>query len=161
MKSFTDTAGRAWTIVINVAAVKRVRALLGINLYALVDDRFAGLSRLLGDPVDLVDVLYVLCKDEATALGVSDEDFGRAMAGDAIERAADAFLAELTDFFPTPRVRQALGRLIEAGGTMRDRLLDRAMAELEAIDLDAELDRLIASSGGSPAPSASTPAPSP
>ena len=27
MKSFTDSLGRAWTLVVNVATIKRVRAL--------------------------------------------------------------------------------------------------------------------------------------
>ena len=40
MRTFTDNAGRTWTIQVNVTAVKRVRGLVGIDLYKLVDDGF-------------------------------------------------------------------------------------------------------------------------
>lgn len=157
MKTFRDNAGRPWTVVINVYAVKRVRGLLGLDLYSLVDDRFQGLGKLLADPVALVDVLYVLCKDEADKLGVSDEDFGRGMGGDAIEHASTAFLEELTDFFPEPRVRAGIRRVIEAGRKMRDSLLTHMEGSLAAIDPDAEARRLIGSSGSSPGSSGSIP----
>lgn len=160
MKAFKDNAGRTWLVSINVAAVKRCRALCDVDLYGLVDDKFEGLSRLLGDPVSLVDVLYCLCKDEADKLGITDEDFGRGMGGDSLAVASDAFLEELTDFFPDPRVRAGLRKVLAAGRTVRDRLLDHLDLKLDGIDPDAEARRLIASSGNSPASSASTPAPS-
>jgi hypothetical protein len=156
MKTFKDNAGRTWIVAINVAAIKRVRGLAGVDLFGLVDDGFKGLAKLLGDPIELVDVLYVLCKDEADKIGVSDEDFGRAMAGDAIGSASDAFLEELTDFFPDPRVRAGLRKLIETSRKVRDRMLDRMDERIATIDPDAEARKLIDSSTSSPASSEST-----
>lgn len=161
MKTFRDNAGRAWAVGINVAAVKRCRGLLGVDVYALVDDRFQGLGKLLADPVGLVDVLYVLCKDEADKQGLTDEDFGRALGGDALGAAADAFTAELIDFFPDPRVRAALVKVVEAGRKVQTGMLDRVTREIDALDTDDVLKKLTASSGNSPGPSASTPGPSP
>lgn len=157
MRVFQDNAGRTWTIAIHVAAVKRVRGLLGVDLYSLVDDRFQGLGKLLADPVLLVDVLYALCKDDANRLAVSDEDFGRAMAGDAIEHASTAFLEELTDFFPDPRVRAGVRKVIEASDRMRAVLLDHLESGIASLDPETEARRLIASSGSSPASSESIP----
>ena len=37
MKTFTDTAGRAWDVVVNVDTIKRVRDLLGVNLLDIVE----------------------------------------------------------------------------------------------------------------------------
>jgi hypothetical protein len=105
MHSFVDNSRRTWEVAINVAAVKRIRGLLGIDLYALVDDGFKSLSKIVSDPVTLADVLYCLCKDQADKQSISDEDFGRALAGDAITHAADAFVEELIDFFPDARAR--------------------------------------------------------
>lgn len=156
MKSFRDNAGRAWVLAIHVLAVKRVRGMLGIDLYSLIDDRFQGLGKLLADPVQFVDVLYVLCKDEADRLGVTDEDFGRAMAGDAIELASTAFLEELTDFFPDPRVRAGIRKVIEASKRVRDSLMSRLENRLDAIDPEAEANRLSGSSGNSPGSSGLT-----
>ena len=157
MHSFVDNSRRTWEIAINVAAVKRIRGLLGIDLYALVDDGFKSLSKLVSDPVTLADVLYCLCKDQADKQSISDEDFGRALAGDAITQAADAFVEELIDFFPDARARAGLRKVIDAGRKVRQRLLTHAETLLETIDPEAEATKLIASFGNSPASSQSTP----
>ena len=87
MKTFTDNTGRTWTLSVTVGTIKRVRALCGVDLANIISIE-AGkapnvglLDRLASDPVLLVDVLYAVCKPEADAQNVSDEDFGRAMAG--------------------------------------------------------------------------------
>jgi hypothetical protein len=157
MRTFIDNAGRTWTIAINVAAIKRVRGLLGVDLFKLVDDGFQPLSRLVSDPVQLADVLYCLCKGEADAKGISDEDFGRALAGDAITLAADAFVEELVDFFPDARARASLKKVIDAGKQMREKLLDHAETVLATIDPATEANALIASFGSSRASWESTP----
>jgi hypothetical protein len=161
MHTFVDNAGRTWTVTINVAAVKRVRALLSVDLYALLDDGLKPLAALVADPVRLADVLFCLCKDEAEKVKVTDEDFGRALAGDAITIAAQAFLDEIVCFFPDARIRAGLKTLLTKGRTVRDRLLDHATRLADQIDPEAEARRLIASFGASPASSGSTPAPSP
>ena len=97
MKTFNDNAGRTWTLSVNIAAVKRVRSLLDVDLLELADGKL--LERLVGDPVLLCDVIYCLLKPEADAAQVGDEDFGRAMAGDAIDCATEALLEELVAFF--------------------------------------------------------------
>ncbi len=161
MRTFTDNAGRTWTVAVNVAAIKRVRGLFGVDLYSLVDDGFQPLARLMADPVQLADVLFCLCKEEADAKQISDEDFGRALAGDAITLAADAFVEELIDFFPDARARAGLRKVIEAGKKVRAKLLDHAETLLATLDTDCEASDLIASFGASRASSGSTPAPSP
>jgi len=160
MHSFVDNSRRTWEIAINVAAVKRIRGLLGIDLYALVDDGFKSLSKLVSDPVSLVDVLYCLCKDQADKQSISDEDFGRALAGDAITQAADAFVEELIDFFPDARARASLRKAIEAGKTVRDKVLSHAEKILDSIDPETEAKKWISSSGTLPESSVVTPDPS-
>ena len=92
MKTFRDNKRRVWTIEVNVAAIKRVRGLCKVDLNSIVevDSENRPTARLLeqlsSDPVLLVDVLYAICKPEADKQGVTDEEFGEAMAGDAIEQ---------------------------------------------------------------------------
>ena len=117
MRTFTDAMGTAWGITVNVLAVKRVRTLLDVDLMEIATGSL--LDRLGRDPVLLCNVLFVICKDQADAEKVSDEDFGRRMGGDAIEAATNAFLEEVIDFFPGGRreiLRKALlrSRKIEA-----------------------------------------------
>ncbi|SRR5579875_2123134 len=161
MHTFTDNAGRVWTIAVNVATIKRVQGLLKVNLYKLLDDNFKGLGELLGDIIQLVDVLYCLCKEEAEARKVSDEDFGRAMFGDVIHQATEAFLEELIDFFPDPKVRRSLRKIIAESRRVRGRMLDRAEQVLEGFDADREANKLLRSFGIAPESSESTPDPSP
>ncbi len=71
------------------------------------------LERLSSDPVLLVDVLYAGCKPECAHRNVTDEDFGAAMAGDAIEQATGALLDEVVDFFPEAK-RTALRKILAA-----------------------------------------------
>lgn len=105
MHSFTDNVGRVWTLSINVSTIKRVRALCGVDLTQVADMSGSDvteslLHKLSVDPVLLVDVLYAICKSEADAKNISDENFGAAVFGDVIVSACDALLEEMVDFFP-------------------------------------------------------------
>lgn len=162
MKRFTDNAGRSWSIEVNVAALKRVRALAGVDLLEVLDG--ALIERLIRDPVLLCDALYAACKPEADtrAPPVSDEEFGRAMAGDAIEAATQALLDEVVSFCPSPRDRAALGRVLAATRAAMDKARDLIEARLDGGELDRAIDGALeaethgASSTAAPAFSGST-----
>jgi hypothetical protein len=161
MGMFKDSEGRPWAVAINTTVIKRVRLMAGVDINGLLDDKFEKLNALHRDVVLFVDVLYAVCKDEADRRSLTDEDFGRAMFGDALHHADVAFCEALADFFSDPRMRGALRRVIAAGAEVRDRLLERLDRETATIDVDSAVRRLIGSPGDSPASSASTPAPSP
>ena len=160
MKTFADNAGRTWTVTVNVDAVRRVRNLLNVDLLEVVEGKL--LERLVGDPVLLCDLLYALCKPEADARGVTAEDFGRAMAGDAIDGATQALLEELVDFFPSSRRRllaKALGKL-KALEAMAVEVVEK---RLDSPELEDRMRAALAASGDSstsaPASSGAPPGP--
>ncbi len=164
MRSFKDNQGRQWSVDINVAAIKRVRGLAGTDLMQVVEGTL--IEKIVRDPVLLCDVVYALCKPEADARNVSDEEFGRAMAGDAIEAATAAVLEELVSFCPSPRDRANLGRVLQATRKVMDRARDLVEKKLDSGALDRLADRLLSeettagnSSTGAPASWGSTPAP--
>lgn len=142
MRSFTDNAGRVWTVAITVDSLRRVQALTGVQLLSAVEDQGALLGRLSSDPILLCDVLYAACKPQADAAKVSDEDFGRAMAGDAIEAATAALLEDLVDFFPLQR-RTVFRRALEKVTAARTLAARRALAILDGPEMDAEIARRI------------------
>ena len=168
MKTFRDNASRTWNLALNVYAVKKVRDLMGVDLLDLdsgdkPEDKL--LSRLIADPILLVDLLYVVCKDQADKEGVTDEQFGQAMSGDVIDAASKAFLEELADFTPSPRDRARAKKVIEATWTLIDRAQDLLDAKAEK-QLPAACEALLAemsdlgnSSTNSPDSSASIPPP--
>ena len=137
MKTFKDNAGRSWTLIVNVAAIKRVRSLLDVNLMEAVEGDL--LEQLSTDPILLCDVVYVLCKPEADQQNVTDEQFGQAMAGDAIEHATTALLEELVDFFPLAR-RRVLQKALVKLKAVEEKASKFAEAALNDPKFDEQLD---------------------
>ena len=180
MKTFTDNAGRTWTVAINVTTLKQMKSLVGVDLLDVVNDNGTLLERLAGDPVLLCDVIFALCKEEADAKNVTDADFGRAMAGDAIEAATTALLEELVDFFRGEK-RATLRRALKLMRRYEEKALKAAQMKLDDPRLEAAVDNAVArmtarmderiaelaaqdstpgdSSGSAPASQALTPAP--
>jgi len=160
VRTFTDNAGRTWTIAVNVDAIKRVRGLVDVDLLAILEGKL--IERLVRDPVLLCDVVYAVCQPEAQAKGVPAEEFGRAMAGDAIDCATKALLEELVGFSPSPRDRANLQRILETTWRVLDKARDVVTARLAGIDTEALVAQVLAnsgnSSGGAPESPASLPA---
>ena len=152
MTNFKDSGGRAWPVAVTVWGCKRVKSLTGVDLYKLIGDELKPLGELLNDPGTFCDVLFVLCEDEAKRSGVTDEQFGRALAGDSFHAAQEAFVAALVDFFPNPKARAALTKALNAARALMEAEMDRATAELDRIGSSGP-------SGNSPGPSGSTPTP--
>jgi hypothetical protein len=141
MKTFTDNTGRTWTLVISVDAIKRVRALAGVNLMEAVEGNL--IERLVADPVLLCDVIYAVAKPEADANQVTDEAFGRAMAGDAIEHATTALLEELVDFFPRDR-RRLLGKALEKLNKLNQMAVNAVEQKLDSGEMEKQMQAALA-----------------
>ncbi|MFI4876627.1 MAG: hypothetical protein ACIALR_14855 [Blastopirellula sp. JB062] len=160
-----DEKGRQFLVRVNGATVRELRQRLGVDLMQLLEGNDnAPLLELIGNPVNLIDALYIFCREDADAQNLTDEDFGRGLAGEAIDRAGDALLAGIVDFFPRRRrpILQAILakiREMETGATttLTSRMDGPKMGQLmhailakagEDVDatIDAELARL---TGGS------------
>ena len=157
MHRFSDANGFAWEVAINVHTVRRVRDILKVNIPKLAEDGAKPLGELLGDPVTLVDVLFVLCELQAKAAGISDEAFGRAMNGDTLEAAASAFVDEFILFSPSPKARKLLRALMSKGREVQTIMMDKAELELAALTPEILASKFTTSFGNPPASSASTP----
>ena len=166
MQIFKDRNGQDWQVILNVFQMKRVRASLGVDLINVIELDKDGqvkvdmVDRIANDPCLLVDILWVLVQDQARTLNVTDEQFGTALAGDAIEAATKAFLDELVDFFPGAKrlfLRKAVDLARKFGGEWNE-ALEKALADPE---LEARVRESMNSSTSSPESSESTPVPSP
>lgn len=137
MKTFTDCMGRTWTVTINVGTIKRVKTMLGINLLEAITDDLA--EKLKNDVCLLVDVLYVICKNEADVKNITDENFGEAMAGDVLENATNAFLDELIDFFPAEKkmiLRKAINKVNQA----EKKALEMGNKYIENMEIEKQIE---------------------
>jgi hypothetical protein len=165
VRSFKDADGREWVLSVHVGVIRRIRQATDVDLPKLIDDGLKGLRELLRDPCKLCDVLFVMVKDQADKKGITDEQFGAALGGDALGEAADAFVEALVDFFPKAR-QAALRDVLAKARTVAELMAAQAREGLNAIDPGKLVEELLAKakaraeSGTSSAPAVG-PAPSP
>jgi hypothetical protein len=144
----------AWNIEINVAAVRRVRDLCKVDLMAILDVGGDLFMRLESDPVLLVDVLCVLCMQQLDEKKLTQEDFGRRLAGDAIDSATTAFLEELVSFFPARR-RTVLAAMLKKANQIAEQMTRRIVTDLEKPETERDiLERMRQEKPGEPSTSA-------
>lgn len=148
LASFTDAGGQRWVVEINVTAIRRVKRALDFDLLDAIGspEQF---QRLYLDPFLLCDLLYCLCKSQADELGVTDEQFGTGLAGDALERATDALVAGLASFFPNRRRRDLLKREAARIRAMESRALEIIDRQTDAKgkELEAQIEQRVADFG--------------
>lgn len=155
MKVFKDSEGRDWTIAINVAAVNRVRDLTQVNLYDIGSDQLA--DSLANDLEKVVNVIYAIVKPDADKKQITDEQFGAALGGDALDAAISAFTEELIDFFPSHR-RKLLRAAANKGAELQEQLLTMGLQKINDINAEQLLQEMQKrTSTNSPESSASIP----
>jgi hypothetical protein len=158
MKTFTDSAGRTWTLALTIDAVKRVKSLLDVNLLELEAGDPPLLTRLGTDVILLCDVIFALVKPQADAAGVSDQEFAAALGGDVVLAAQTAFYEELVDFF-RKLGRGDLAKAVDAQRRMIDLAVARIETRIDRLDLEAAVESTLGEpSTSSPQSSESTPA---
>lgn len=131
MKTFTDSNGREWVFTIDVAAIKRMRDIAGVDILSNSNAENSAFLQMAENPVMLVDAIYAVCKKEVEARGMDQETFSAGITGDVIESATSALLDAIIDFFPTAR-RNVLKTALEKLRALRGVMLDHAMASLNA-----------------------------
>jgi hypothetical protein len=158
MRTFTDSAGRTWTVSLTIDAAKRVKGLLDVNLLELEAGDPPLLTKLGTDVILLCDVIFAIVKPQADAAGVTDEQFGAALGGEVILAAQTAFYEELVDFF-RKLGRTDLAKAVDAQRRMIDLAVRRIETRIDRLDLEAAVESTLGEpSTSSPPSSASIPA---
>lgn len=145
--TYADRHGREWAISLTVGDFPRLKA-AGVDLGAVLRDGQALADLLFCDPERLGRAVWTLCETQAARAGVTPEQFADGLDGPALERLGEAMGEAIADFFPRSKVAAAIKGNVKASLEAADRAMVAALTS-----------KLTA--GGSPAPSASTPAPSP
>jgi hypothetical protein len=152
--AFTDALGRRWLLQITVGSCRKAKDALGLDLIHPTEELF---ERLCDSPLDLADLLWLLCEEQAQAAGVSDEQFGCGLGGDAIDEASAALLQALVNFSPRHR-RAPLEKVIEKVQALSDRMTQKVLREIESEAFDRMLEEKLGEPfTGSPESSESTP----
>lgn len=138
MQRFTDASGRTWGVDITVDAIRRVRSMCGIDLLHAVEGEL--IPKLVDDPVQLCDILAAVCEPQAKRDQITPEEFGRGLAGDAIDEACKALLQGLVDFFPRRR-RELFQLAMEKMRVVEAKMLDLARMRIESADTEEIVQR--------------------
>lgn len=160
MPSFKDSAGRDWTVAVNVLTIKRIREAIDVDLMRL-DKGEPGepslATRLATDPVLVCEVLYAVIKPQLDLRGITDEQFCEHMDGEATCRAYEAFCEALELFFRSLG-RTELAQVLRKGTEGVRKTVKAVTAKVEAIDLDKLIERTLGSTSTSlPGSQESTP----
>jgi hypothetical protein len=153
MSTFTDNAGRTWTVSVTFGSIKRVRDLIGVNLARLEDGDPPLLTRLGTDVMLLCDVIYSLIKPQADQQDITDEEWAAAMGGEAILSAHNAFYEALQDFFRKAG-RPDVVRAARKQKVMIDLAIRAGEEKLSRIDPETEIRSIYGDSDTSLPPSA-------
>ncbi|MDR1492731.1 MAG: hypothetical protein LBT05_08420 [Planctomycetaceae bacterium] len=108
-RTFTDTKNRTWTPEINLFTAARLKRNINVDI-----DNPENLSAAFIDLQTLADFLFISVEDQAVKAGVSSEDFGRSLSGDVLERAKDALVIAVSDFFGETPKRTAFMEMLTA-----------------------------------------------
>lgn len=153
MQRFVDSTNFEWVLDVNLAARKRVQKETGFDLLAVTDPQT--LQRL-DDPQLLVDVIHSLCHEQTAKLAIDAEAFAARMGGDVLDKASDALMLAIADFFPQRR-RTLLTAAIHKGRMLQEQAVQMGLKEIEALTLESLIDvPPKKSSADSPASSEST-----
>ena len=141
MTKFLDAENRSWEPEVNVVTIGRVRDRLKINLLELLLPENT-LAERFSDPCLIVDVLYLLCEDQAKAVGVTDQDFGRAMTPDGIEDGWAAAIEGIVLFSPRG-LRPAHLKVLEKAKAYQAAAAEKIKTLVAGPEFDQAIDREI------------------
>ncbi|MFQ5733011.1 MAG: hypothetical protein ACE5KM_13805 [Planctomycetaceae bacterium] len=151
MRTFQDLTEQEWTLAITVSTIRDVRVKFdGLDLLDIGNPKSGVLERLFGDVIKFVDLLFYLVRDQAAELDISDEQFGRAMAGDVILDAQQAFVESLADFIPQQTRRDLLRKILAKARELETLMIRTNLDKLETMNLQALANEFTNGVGNSP-----------
>ena len=156
MKTFTDAAGRTWTLALTLGTAMKVKAKLDIDLLQPEAGDPPLLTRLGTDEMLLGEVLCAMLEGQFEAHKVTDDDVRSSFDGQTLLAAQKAFYEELIAFFRS-RGRNDRAKAVAKQMALIEAAVAAVETRIDALDIDATIRG--AMSGGSPEASASIPAP--
>lgn len=134
MAKFTDANGKTWDVFIDIPIIKKLRE-NQLDVLNMFSGKMEVFEQIIGDPVKLVDTMWLVCERQIAERGMDEDGFARSLFGDALLSAADALVEGVCDFFPDPKRRATLRAVLRKSREAEGMMMDRAMAQVEAMDV--------------------------
>ena len=100
---FTDLENREWKLTINVAALRRAKA-VGIDLSMAIQQ----LRELLLDDVVTIDALWAIVSPNAKERNITAEQFDAGFNGETLDKARDSMWDALAEYYSPPKAEMLL-----------------------------------------------------
>jgi hypothetical protein len=142
--AFTDVRGRRWTLVLNFSLARRIKTIAGVDFVNYHDGK--ALMIIQQDVERLVQVLWLLCEEQATGNSIDEEDFGRGLGGDEIEAAIGALEQCLLNF-SRPATRPAMVAIADKTREAVTRQTELIRSKVLSQKFDAALEKQLQSTG--------------
>ena len=133
MQQFIDSAGSSWVVKLDIAAAKRVRDIVNVDILAPESGDIPLQTRIGTDVILMIDIIYAIIEPQLTKADITDAAFGERLGGDVIVAAQNALYAEMILFFLACG-RRDRATALEKQKTLIDMSIERAQQEIEAID---------------------------
>lgn len=156
--TFQDKNGLVWDLSLYAPTLRKVKEVFGLGLVDLDGDP---LNQLEADPEKLVDVIYLICKSQADARGLTSEQFGESLKP-GLDEPVLALREAIINFFPAGKrsaVRSALEANAKAVEEALNQLTQRMCSKEQADkliqaavnrgvkEMDSILDRVTSNTG--------------
>ncbi len=161
MKTFTDAAGRTWTLSLTLGTAMKVKAKLNLDLLQPEAGDPPLLTRLGTDEMLLGEVLCAMLEGQFESHKVTDEDVRSGFDGQTLLAAQKAFYEELIGFFQS-RGRTDRAKAVAKQMAVIDAAVIAVETRIDAMDIQATIAQAMSQTpgarcGASPDPSASIP----
>lgn len=148
--------GQSFTIELDTPLIREVRKELDVDLVAA---DMSGEAKASSDIATLVDVLWILCREQAEKHGISADVFGRGIKGDTWEAAVLALRRAIAFFSPSSSRSMRLAqiaaeeRLQRAGAAaalakISDETALKSLEEHITAEVDRAMNRLLTPATG-------------
>lgn len=141
---YKDTAGNEWTISLTVGSILKLKKALKIDLASLDAPYPSGgttplISALFTDISLLVDVLYVLLKEQADKYNLDDVGFAETLDGQTLDAAIKAFWGEVEGFFRPHRPQVSMA--IQKAMALATAVNQSGVEQIEAMSVEEILKK--------------------
>ena len=147
MKTFTDAAGRTWSLTLNLGTAIAVKDKLSIDLLQPEAGDPPLLTRLGTDEMLLGEVLCAMLEGQFETHKVTDTDVRNSFDGQTLLAAQKAFYEELIDFFRS-RGRNDRAKAVAKQMAMIDAAVTAIETKLDQISVEETIATAMTSGGG-------------
>ena len=135
MKTFTDAAGRTWTLTLTLGTAMAVKGKLDIDLLQPEAGDPPLLTRLGTDEMLLGEVLCAMLEGQFVTHKVTEDDVRNGFDGQTLLAAQKAFYEELIGFFQS-RGRNDRAKAVAKQMAMIDAAVTAIETRIDGIDID-------------------------